>query len=295
MTENPRPRPSRGVMGYVAELQQFDPVPPYADEPATAGPVLPAAPAPSPPRAVPAPIVSHIRQQSQRRIRFAIIAAAAVVILAGFGLGYAALSGPAGSPRAQAPAAGPTPGPTGGLLPLEPALPGVEPVAERPTDPAATSTSTVAVRATRAAGTAGPLPDAVTLPGPGNPPPAATAAPTEPVMTQPVVAPPLPLTATISYVTDTAEDGLLGYAGTVRIENPGTGDVTGWRVALTVPGGNTVTATGASVAQDGETVTFTPSGEAAVPAGGSVTFSFQVAGLLAALPGGCVIDGNPCS
>jgi hypothetical protein len=279
-------------MGYVAELQQFDPVPPYGDEFDPAGPLPAPAPAPSP---SPAPIVSHIRQQSQRRIRFAISTAAAVAILAGSGLGYAALTGRADPPRAQAPAAGPTGGPTDGLPPLDPALPDAEPVAERPTEPAATST-------TSAAGSrpARPRPDAVTLPGPGlgNPPPAATAAPTEPAgpaTTQPAVAPALPLTATISYVVDPAEDGLLGYAGTVRIENPGVRDVTGWRVTLTVPGGNTVTATGASVAQDGETVTFTPAGEAVVPAGGTVTFSFEVDGLSAALPGGCVIGGSPCS
>jgi hypothetical protein len=50
-----------------------------------------------------------------------------------------------------------------------------------------------------------------------------------------------------------------------------------------------------SITQDGETVTFTPEGDATVPAGGEVTFSFGVAGLLAALPSGCAINGESCS
>ncbi|WP_433720146.1 cellulose binding domain-containing protein [Actinoplanes sp. CA-051413] len=294
MSENPRPRPSRGVMGYVAELQQFDPVPPYIDE---LHPAEPAALVPSPPPVTPAPIVSHIRQQPRRRTQTAILAAAAVAILAGAGLGYAALGGSADAPRTRAQGTAPSDVPTDGLPPLDPALPGSEPVAARTTGPTATSNTTAATT-TGTSETDRPLPDAVTLPGvpdPWNPPPAATAAPTEPAATQPAVAPPLPLIATISHVVDPAEDGLLGYAGTVRIENPGSRDVTGWRVTLTVPGGNAVTATGASVAQDGETVTFTPDGEPTVPAGGAVTFSFQVAGLLSALPGACAIDGSPCS
>ncbi|MEU8615337.1 hypothetical protein AB0C29_45880, partial [Actinoplanes sp. NPDC048791] len=121
MSENPRPRPSRGVMGYVAELQQFDPVPPYVYELHPAGP---AASVPSPPAAAPAPIVSHIRHQPRRRSQTAILAAAAVAILAGAGLGYAALGGSADAPRAQAQGTAPSGVPTDGLLPLDPALPG---------------------------------------------------------------------------------------------------------------------------------------------------------------------------
>lgn len=290
-------------MGYVAELQQFDPVPPYVYELHPDGPPTQALPpvalVPSPPRAAPAPIVSHIRQQP-RRTRTLILAAAAVAILAGAGLGYAALGGSADTPRAQAQGSAPSIVPTDGLLPLDAPLPGSEPVDARTTDPASTRTTTTVATKSGTSGTERTQPDGVTLPGapePGNPPPAATAAPTEPAATEPAVAPapPLPLTATISHVADPAEDGLQGYAGTVRIENPGARDVTGWRVTLTVAGGNAVTATGASVAQDGETVTFTPAGEPTVPAGGAVTFSFQVAGLLSALPDACAIDGRPCS
>jgi hypothetical protein len=309
-------------MGYVAELQQFDPVSPSvyelgAPEPATAilPPPVPAMPAGTPPRTVPrtsprtstASIVSHIRQPPRRRIRAGMIAGAAAVIVAGAGLAYAGLGGPDDAPRAHAPAVAASGVPGDGSLPFDPALPGAEPVAGR-TAPAATSTGAPGGDSPGAVPFPGAVPPPGTpqLPGPPaspgrrRPEPVATAAPTGPggpAPTEPVRAPvaPLPLAATFSHVADAAADGFLGYAGTVRIENPGDRQVTGWRVTLTVPGGNPVTGSGVSVAQDGETVTFTPDGDATVPAGGAVTFSFQVAGLLAALPGGCAIDGIACS
>jgi len=314
VSANPRSQPHRGILGYIAELQQLDPVPPFVHdfaepEPATA--ILPSPPPRTPPRTPPqtstAPIVSHIRQPP-RRIRAGLIAGAAAVIVGGAALGFAGLGGSDDAPRSQAPAAAASGVPGDGSLPFDPALPGAEPVDGRTTAPGATSTPAVG------GGTPGavPYPGAVPLPGvthlpgqpgvpgPRHPGPVATAAPTEPdgpAATEPVHAPPapLPLAATFSHVTDIAEDGFLGYAGTVRIQNPGDREVTGWRVTLTVPGGNPVTGSGVSVAQDGETVTFTPEGDATVPAGGAVTFSFEVAGLLAALPGGCAIDGIACS
>jgi plastocyanin len=84
--------------------------------------------------------------------------------------------------------------------------------------------------------------------------------------------------------------------GTVRIDNPGGVDVTGWRVRVTVPGGNEVSsADGAVVKQNGKRVVFTPTAATRiVPAGDSVTFSFTVYGVLAGEPTGCAIDGRPC-
>jgi hypothetical protein len=233
------------------------------------------------------------------------IAGAAAAIVAGAGLGYAGLGGPDDAPGAQAPAVAASGVPGDGSLLVDPALPGAEPIAGRTTAPAATSTAAAGGDTPGAVpppgAVPGPgatdLPGPPALPGPRRPGPVATAAPTGPAPTEPVRAPvaPLPLAATFSHVAGAAEDGFLGYAGTVRIENPGDRDVTGWRVTLTVPGGNPVTGSGVSVHQDGETVTFTPNGDATVPAGGVVSFSFEVAGLLAALPGGCAIDGVACS
>jgi hypothetical protein len=105
------------------------------------------------------------------------------------------------------------------------------------------------------------------------------------------------LGATLSHTSRVLPVGLGGYTGTVRIDNPGDRDVSGWRVTLTVPGGNKVhKATGASVTQDGEMVVFTPAKKATdVPAGGSVTFTFQVTGVLTGEPSDCFVDGRPCS
>ena len=290
-------------MGYVAELQQFDPVPPHVYDLAQPEPIDPAVPARTtpvtvriPPRASRAPIVSHIRQQPRRRTRAAMLGGTAAVILGGVFLGYAAFGGPDDRARAQSPGAIASAVPADGSLPLDPALPGAEPLTGRTTTPAAASTG--------AAGRTGtPVPDTTKLPLlPGlpdsaRPVPVSTEAPPAAPATTAPPAPvaPLPLAATLSHVVDTSEDGFLGYAGTVRIANPGDREVTGWRVTLTVPGGSPVTASGASVAQDGETVTFTPDGDPTVPAGATVSFSFEVPGLLTVLPGGCAIDGSPCS
>ncbi|MFI7544201.1 cellulose binding domain-containing protein [Actinoplanes sp. NPDC049599] len=301
MTETPRPRPSRGVMGYVAELQQFDPVPPYVYELTPTG-APPPAPVPVAPRAPAVTVVSHIRQQSQRRIRAAMIAGAALVIVAGAGLAYAGLRGPHDASRARATGAVASGSPAEGSLPLDPALPGADPVTGRTTPattsavlPAGGSTGTTDQLPGGKAPPAPPVPPG--RPGPVPPAPVATSVPTDPgdpATTEPPAAP-LPLAATFSHVADAAGDGFLGYAGTVRITNPGSRDVTGWRVTLSVPGDHPVTASGATVARDGEIVTFTPDGDPTVPAGGAVSFSFEVAGLLAALPGDCVIDGVACS
>ena len=242
---------------------------------------MPPAPA-SPALALSPPVLSHIRQLLQRRTRVALIAA--LTILVGAGLGYAGLRGSADTPRPPAVAAPSVP--ADGVLPFDPASPGAEPVTARATEPVGGGD-----------GVAGPLPDGVQLPGLPDPldrAPVATAVPTQPAgpaPTEPAVAPAGPLTAVLSHFAD----GLLGYAGTIRVENPGVREVNGWQVTLTVPAGNAVTASGVSVVRDGDTVTFTPAGATTVPAGGAVTFSFEVGGLLAVLPGGCAINGRACS
>jgi len=290
-------------MGYVAELQQFDPVPPAVDEPTPPAPateVLPAAAtAPRGSHTVNAPAQSYMRHL--HRHRAAVIACGVLAVLAGVGLGYVGLVGGSPPARAGAPAAKTSGGPAEGLLQLGPALPGIDPVTGAATT-AAVSATPVAGK-TSGAGLAGAtpgrttspaLPDVIvpTYPLPGAPEEAPT---TDPVSADPTSAPALPLTATLTHVADLTDAGFLGYAGTVRIDNPGGQPVTGWRVTLTVLGANVVDGSGVSVAQDGESVTFTPSGDGTVPAGGSVTFSFGVLGTLLALPVGCAIDGNPCS
>ncbi|GAA3334996.1 hypothetical protein GCM10020358_01520 [Amorphoplanes nipponensis] len=309
MRRNPPPEPRRGVLGYAAELQQFDPVPAYvydlaAPEPAPAPWTAPTAPGSTrslTPTAA-APAVSHIRQRPRRPGRAMMIAGAAVVILAGAGLGYAGLGHPSGGARAQAPRLAVSALPTEDAPVLDPGLLGAEPVAGRTTGPAPTSTGAAGSGTGRPARSRPGSGKSPSRPGPPVPPVAqpgdrATPPAPGPATTEPVVAPapPLPLTAVLRHAEEAAADGFLGYAATIRLENPGSREVTAWRVTLTVPGGNPVTASGASVGQDGETVTFTPLPGATVPAGGAVTFSFEVAGLLAALPGGCTVDGAPCS
>jgi hypothetical protein len=90
-------------------------------------------------------------------------------------------------------------------------------------------------------------------------------------------------------------NGVLTYAGSIRVDNPGSRPVEGWQVTLTIPGGDRLDADGAAAYQDGEQVTFTPYGDAAtVPAGGTVTFEFTIHGLLPAEPSSCTVNGRPC-
>lgn len=305
-------------MGYVAELQQFDPVPPSVYEldppadthaPAPVSQELVYSPATdtffSAPEAEPPPIASHVRPEpAGRRMRAVVLSAAILAIISGVGIGYAAWDTTGGTPSAQAPGAASSAAPEAGRLELEPALPGVDPVTGAATGPATTPPA-APTTAARVAPLPVHVPEETSAPAvPGSPDrPEATAEPTEPEpaetsdtpeATDPVALPPRPLppTAVLTYAAEQGEDGVTGYTATVRVTNPNGVPNRGWTVSLTVPGANAVTASGARVAQDGESVTFT--GEP-IAAGETFTFTFAVDGTLPALPGGCRIDGLACS
>ncbi|MEV4707425.1 cellulose binding domain-containing protein [Actinoplanes sp. NPDC049316] len=249
----------------------------------------------------PAPIVSHVRPAAPgRRMRMAVVSGGVLAILAGLGVGYAALSGSGPDPVA-APGATATATPADGVLDLEPALPGIDPVTGATTSPAGTTAPAVArtpaAAATTTAGHTATQPVRTTRPVlPGVPDqPADTVAPSSPAQpapTQPAAPLLLPAVATLTFTADEGEQGWTGYAGQVRVENPGSTATRSWQVTLTVPGGNKVDASGASVSQDGDSVTFTGG---PIAARDSLTFTFTVDGTLTELPGGCRIDGNACS
>ncbi len=120
--------------------------------------------------------------------------------------------------------------------------------------------------------------------------------PQPPVPPMPPPAPPgtVALAATLSR-WDALPLGVGGYSATVRIDNPGAYNVTGWRVTLTALDGTRIRKVdGAAMSVQGDTVEFVPSGNATVPAGGSVSFAFEVRGALAADPADCTINGAPC-
>jgi hypothetical protein len=90
--------------------------------------------------------------------------------------------------------------------------------------------------------------------------------------------------------------GLIGYGGTVRLDDSGQRVAGGWRVALTVPGGNVVHGSGnVTVTRNGERATFAPGPVGAMQPGGSVTFDFWFGGVLSAQPYGCMVNGHPCN
>ena len=238
-------------------------------------------------------------------MRFAVVCGGILAIVTGLGVGYAALGGSGTTVVARVPGAAATTAPAEGLLDPDPAVPGADPIIGAATDPAP-ATTPASVR------TATPVtkPPVAGPPPPGSPPaegrpPGPTTRPAEPVATaEPTGAPPtaitepavpalpVPAVATLTYEAQQGEDGWSGYRAAVRVSNPGERVNDGWRVTLTVPGGNTVTASGATASQDDETVTF--AGGPIAP-GESVSFTFTVEGTLAELPSGCRIDGRACS
>jgi len=148
-----------------------------------------------------------------------------------------------------------------------------------------------------APGSAGPSaePSPEAAPGAGAEPSAAGHAPRSPEATgvPPATA---DLVATYSREANTGLLGLTGYRGKVTISNRGKGAADGWTVTLSLPAGQKVDSVeGADARQEGELVTFTPlAGRGAVAAGGSAVFTFEVPGLLAGEPTGCAINGRAC-
>jgi hypothetical protein len=101
-------------------------------------------------------------------------------------------------------------------------------------------------------------------------------------------------TATYAREANTGLLGLTGYRGKVTVTNRGAGAASTWEVTLSLPAGQEVsTVEGAAFRQEGTLVTFTPS-SGSLQGGQSVTFTFDVPGLLAGEPTGCAINGRPC-
>ncbi|MFG2052591.1 cellulose binding domain-containing protein [Micromonospora sp. NPDC048930] len=121
---------------------------------------------------------------------------------------------------------------------------------------------------------------------------AASPSPTAtPSRTRAASASPTPLAATYQTISDR----VFGYRGEVVVSNPGGTPKQTWTVVITLGSGATVgNVNGAQATQDGTVVTFTG---AAVPAGGSTTFRFDVRDPdpLSQAPKGCTIDGSPCT
>jgi Cellulose binding domain len=277
-----------------------------------------------------------VHRTGRRRLQLVMAFGVVLVALGAGAIGYATLRRSHTTPVALAPGPpGVVPPSTDGVTPgladadpvgSAPASPSAATPARPPaaggTDPAAgapTRTAPAAVpgpdgTATSPGGTDAPGGSATSAPerpspvaSDGDGPPAAAPAPpgsappgsAPPGSAPPGSAPPgsaPPLSAGLGYTAHHADDGILGYVGTITIVNAGDSDVTDWQVTLRVPGGNRVSADGpVSVDQGGEWVTFLPAGaDGAVPAAGSLRFSFRVRGVLADLPSNCVVNDVSC-
>ncbi|MFF0254149.1 cellulose binding domain-containing protein [Micromonospora zamorensis] len=208
------------------------------------------------------PLVGASGGPARARSRRLQVAAALVGVVAVGGVAaWVAL--PAGSEQRAAPPSAASPSPSPSATPVE---------------VAATPRPTTSARPSR---TAASPPARPSRNPSAKPSPTLTSAPP----------PPPPLTA--SYDTDSSR--LFGYTGEVVLGNPAATAVEGWVVVVSLADGSTVDdADGADWRQNGRSVTFTG---AAVPAGGSRTFRFDVRDNRpkAREPETCTVDGNPCA
>lgn len=102
-------------------------------------------------------------------------------------------------------------------------------------------------------------------------------------------------TATLAAGYRTVTDRIFGYRGEVTVDNAGKVASAGWTVTVTLGDGATLgNVSGAEFTQDGRVVTFVG---AALPAGSSATFRFDVRDPdpLRAAPDGCAVGGTPCA
>ncbi len=220
-----------------------------------------------------------------RRRRTVLLAAAALAAMVAGGAAYAAAGGPAERPRAA-------------VLPSV-SLP-ARPFEAGPVPPPAADPVTPSPSATAAPASTASAPATAAVPGRRVPRPTGTtgAAGAPPPARDPRPTPTTPrLTARMSGGGQWIADGLIGYGGTVRLDNSGRRVAAGWRVTMTVPGGNPMDADGpVTVTRDGDRVTFAPGGPGAgVRPGDSFTFGFRIGGVLPAPPYGCAVNGHACS
>lgn len=151
-----------------------------------------------------------------------------------------------------------------------------------------------------------PAPSASTQPGVAGlgaspAPPAEVDAGGSPTAGHPTTLPPgSPVPLTARYAVAENGQGLLGYAATVAIANPGAIQARDWQLAVSLPRPTLMVTdiVGATARQEGSTWIFTPDARTAPLApGGSAQVSFVVRGatLINATPTACTINGNPCT
>ncbi|MGW2832529.1 cellulase family glycosylhydrolase [Streptomyces sp. NPDC001286] len=89
-----------------------------------------------------------------------------------------------------------------------------------------------------------------------------------------------------------------GFQGEIKIGNPGTAAINGWKLGFTFADGQTVSNMwGGTAAQSGGTVTVTPASyTTTIPAGGSVTVGFTASkGSTNTAPTAFTLNGSPCT
>jgi eukaryotic-like serine/threonine-protein kinase len=236
----------------------------------------------------------------RRRIR---VAGAGLAVLIAGGVGYAVFSqaGGGAAPEPRASASGPPV--VAGRFEAQPGADRVSRSYSRPpADNPSSAARTSAAAATRPAATK-PVaaPRRSTSPaaaGTAQHRPPAGAEPTDqgsPEALDPGQGGQRFLVATFTHTDESGPHGTSTYTGTVRVDNVGDSAVDGWRVGLTVPGGGSLSVSGARSDQHHDHVEFSPFDDAGTMSpGDSVTFTFTVHRAHSEEPSDCTIDDRPC-
>lgn len=249
---------------------------------------------------------THRRTRTRRHARRRRNAVCAVVVALGLGIIAAVIAwqGPAGKPSNRTDAAycglvacaALQPGVTATATPVTPAA--STPVSGLPAgggqgksrtspDPAASASSAAPVPEPTVA------PPTTTTSPPG---PSPTPSPAPPATTPPPAPSPTPASADVTVTYSTPRQWPGGFLGQLTIVNQGGPAVTGWQIAITLPGDQVQRVWGADWEPTGNgSVIMTPMpGDQVIEPGASLSVSFVVQGTTTELAN-CTFNGSPCS
>jgi Cellulose binding domain len=249
---------------------------------------------------------THRRTRTRRRARRRRNAACAAVVALGLGIIAAVIAwqAPSGKPHTRTDAAycglvacaALRPGVTATATPVAPAT--SAPVTGLPSgrgqgkpqaspDPAASASSAAPV----------PVPTAVPPTTPTSPSgPSPTVSPTPPTTTPSPTVSPTPASADVTATYSTPRQWRGGFLGQLTIVNQGGPAVTGWQIAITLPGDQVQRVWNANWQPAGYgSVIMTPMpDDQVIEPGDSLTVSFIVQGDTTE-PSNCTFNGSPCS
>jgi Cellulose binding domain len=250
---------------------------------------------------------THRRTRTRRHTRRRRYALCAAAVAAGLGIVAAAFAwqAPTGKPPTRADAA------YCGLVACAALQPGITAPTTTPVTPAASAPVTglpsgggqvkpqTSPDPAASTSSAAPVPAPTTTTSPPGPSPTSppTSPPAPPATTPPPITPsPTPTSADVTATYSTPRQWRGGFLGELTIVNQDGPAVTGWQIAITLPGDQVQRVWNANwqPAGDGSVIMTPMPGDQVIEPGDSLTVSFIVQGDTTE-PSDCTFNGSPCS